>query len=306
MSFVQHPLDEVEEVPPRSSSIRNWSLTSATPTTSSASSHTLPRSHHTANTSVDLNISHNSLRPSSHGSTTSGFRHSLYTAPETRQNLVKLASPGFNIDDYLSSDDDDFTEPRRPRGEGEEHLLFNDTGYGIDGALLPGLIDAAPAPEIRLHNPRHSMSYPTQSLRQAYSSPYLGAAALRRRKYILDTAFDVDSSEDGYSSDEGDDWLLSTVPLAPNQRQASRLSAQSKLHSGHARFGSHVGDAVIEEERFEKVDITTAIRLRKEAKAQKRALALVQSRYNLHKRNKGKALAHNSEPDDEGCAADVE
>ena len=48
----------------------------------------------------------------------------------------------FNMDDYISSDDDENESdgPRRPRGEGEEELLFRDTGYGI--MQLPGLFDS--------------------------------------------------------------------------------------------------------------------------------------------------------------------
>jgi hypothetical protein len=54
---------------------------------------------------------------------------------------VTTRSRNFNIDDYISSDDESFTTPDRkprPTAEGEEDLLFK-TGYGITGAALPGL-----------------------------------------------------------------------------------------------------------------------------------------------------------------------
>ena len=50
-------------------------------------------------------------------------------------------SKNFNIDDYISSDDDSFTtetKRTRPTAQGEEDLLFK-PGYGITGAALPGL-----------------------------------------------------------------------------------------------------------------------------------------------------------------------
>lgn len=52
-------------------------------------------------------------------------------------------STGFNIDDYVSSDDDSFitTTKKRPTAEGEEELLFKGS-YGATGAELPGLLES--------------------------------------------------------------------------------------------------------------------------------------------------------------------
>jgi hypothetical protein len=62
-----------------------------------------------------------------------------------------LAADTFNIDDYLSSDAESLTavvsgttnsiKSRRPTAEGEEELLFNESGYGAAGMQLPGLAD---------------------------------------------------------------------------------------------------------------------------------------------------------------------
>lgn len=54
---------------------------------------------------------------------------------------VTTRSKNFNIDDYVSSDDESFTtatKGTRPTAEGEEDLLFK-VGYGITGGALPGL-----------------------------------------------------------------------------------------------------------------------------------------------------------------------
>lgn len=54
---------------------------------------------------------------------------------------VTSRSKNFNIDDYVSSDEESFTtatKGARPTAEGEEDLLFK-VGYGISGAALPGL-----------------------------------------------------------------------------------------------------------------------------------------------------------------------
>jgi len=318
-SLPRPPFDELEDIPPRSSSIRNWSMTSATPTTSSTSSHTFARSAHTANTSVDLSNAYPSGRPSSRSSANSGHgRQSFYTAREVSASPHKVTSPGFNIDDYLSSDDDSFTAPDRPRAAGEEHLLFKVDGYGMSASQLPGLLDgmSAPAPEIRSHRPRSCASLPAENLRQAFSYPKTSGRGVRQRKYAIhpnvadDDYYDNDLSET-LSADGGDDALLATIPglfsgagHQDGRRHTRRISALGG-HRGHGRYDS-VSDQVIEEERLEKVDIATAVRMRKEAKAKKRAL-LMPDRHRgespYRAAAKGKAVARETgDPDD----ADVE
>jgi hypothetical protein len=63
----------------------------------------------------------------------------------------QISADMFNIDDYLSSDAESLTavatgtthstKSRRPTAEGEEELLFNESGYGAAGMQLPGLAD---------------------------------------------------------------------------------------------------------------------------------------------------------------------
>jgi hypothetical protein len=167
-------------------------------------------------------------------------------------------SNNFNIDDYVSSDDDSFTEPRRPRGEGEEQLLFSDSGYGMCGFQLPGLPDAPPkagSPKTRqmLQHARSSISLPP-----IYDHGSFGPAGGRR--FILDTAAD---------SEDDDTPCNSPITASPMRglRGTKRLSAICGSPARHRAY-SH---EVIEEERTGKVDVAAAVRLRKETKARKRA-----------------------------------
>jgi len=286
--------DELDEVPIRTSSLRHWSMTSATPTMSSSSSNPFPRPHsrQTANTSVDLTNTLPSIFNSSRSSVNSSgpYQQSHCVVPDADTSPVKPRTPGFNIDDYLSSDDDSFTSPRRPRGEGEETLLFNPTGYGFGGTQLPGLEDslAAPAPEVpnRSRSPRSSVSLPAGHLRQAYASPppagpqYSPARHSRARKYIIDASLDYEPEDDRYyyySTDAAaaEDFLARILPGQPPDRRAlKRLSALGSAYQQHPHLQAlGLGDDVIEEERHEKIDVAEAVRLRKEVKAMKRMMA---------------------------------
>ncbi|POS78385.1 hypothetical protein DHEL01_v203214 [Diaporthe helianthi] len=83
---------------------------------------------HTANTSLGSKSAESFM-------TATNGQHGSDWSPATNR------SKNFNIDDYVSSDDDSFTTPEkkaRPTAEGEEDLLFK-VGYGISGAALPGL-----------------------------------------------------------------------------------------------------------------------------------------------------------------------
>ncbi|KAK4217857.1 hypothetical protein QBC37DRAFT_259734, partial [Rhypophila decipiens] len=130
-------------------SLRASSVSSATATVSDTSSNPFQRPHsrHTVNTSVDLSAQ----------SPKAGSRASLHTPPPppvidattsalaTDLDTTIVSSPDsndFNIDDYVSSDDDSIAGSRHPLGDGEEDLLFNDSGYGAGGMQLPGLFDS--------------------------------------------------------------------------------------------------------------------------------------------------------------------
>ncbi len=326
--------DEIDEVPMRTSSLRNWSMTSASPTLSSTSSNPFAssQSRHTPNTSVDLSRALSSVFASSRSSLNSGlYQQSYCTAPETHmQSPAKPQTTGFNMDDYLSSDDDSFIEPRRSRGEGEKDLLFKDYGYGFEGAQLPGLEDslAAPAPIVRKRSPRSSMSLPSGDLRLAYSSnpPTAGrpftpdryARSTTARRYIVDPSLGYHENSDRFYATDADDFLSRLLPTAPGQLQDRRPKTSSgaarrisALGSAYSHLGFSVGDEVIEEERLEKIDVATAVRMRKEAKAHNRAMAMVKRR-NMNPvvaKGKGKGkegLRVARDFDDEACHADVE
>lgn len=128
------PLEADEQSTVQSGSVRNWSLSEASrsDTTghsnvfSAASGRSLSR--HTANTSLDSKSAESFI-------TASNGQHGSDWSPVTNR------SKNFNIDDYVSSDDESFTtetKRTRPTAQGEEELLFKG-GYGITGAALPGL-----------------------------------------------------------------------------------------------------------------------------------------------------------------------
>lgn len=134
LGFLSSPLEADEQSTIQSGSIRNWSLSEASRSDTTGHSNVFSsasgrsQSRHTANTSFD-----------------SKSAESFMTASNGQQGSdwspVSNRSKNFNIDDYVSSDDDSFTIPEkkaRPTAEGEEDLLFK-TGYGITGAALPGL-----------------------------------------------------------------------------------------------------------------------------------------------------------------------
>lgn len=150
-------IDE-QNVPDRSGTSHDWNRAVSSNGSTSSSSNIYsggsgrPASRHTKATSIDSTHQPLSSRKSEDSFlSTSHDQHGTSTSwsPTTTR------STGFNIDDYISSDDEPFpTEKRRgrPAGEGEEELLFKG-GYGINGAL-PGLLEpiddgACPAPVVR-------------------------------------------------------------------------------------------------------------------------------------------------------------
>ncbi|KAJ2898911.1 hypothetical protein MKZ38_003595 [Zalerion maritima] len=146
-------LDEIiyEQLPNKKSEVRQWSISSTTtpPTTVSSAASMRPQSGHTPSTSLDAGqkpqymsgIAHKKL-PSLNMSAANGRPYSVASASVHMPHSPLSAITNFNIDDYISSDDDE-SDPQglwRPRGEGEEELLFSDVGYG--SMQLPGLLDS--------------------------------------------------------------------------------------------------------------------------------------------------------------------
>jgi len=259
---MNRPDDIYDHVPMRTSSLRHWSLTSTAPTTSSLSSNPFarPQSSHTTSTSVDL-AKFSAIMTSSRSSMDSrmGGLGSSYAAVDSRLHSP-LTSAGvhaggsFNIDDYLSSDDDIdadsvVTSPRK-KGDAEEALLFCDNGYGSGGLQLPGLFDAIP--EVPSDGPP---SRNPLDLRRSHGS--LSRFSQRTSLETKSFAPGYDYDDEELQSEDGDDD--GRMDLAPGKRGMKRISALGTMYSR------------IEEENTEKVDVRTAIRLRKEAKAKKRA-----------------------------------
>lgn len=267
----------------RSSSLRNWSISSTTPTTSDTSTSSnpfqRPVSRHTAQTSVDLgppftknpNVSYDSLHPTS------------IIHPSPSPSPLPPTSATFNMDDYLSSDDDSL-EPQRPRGEGEEELLFSSQGYG-GGFHLPGLSDAlATTPPLQpspkddfMTRLRSSASLPLGYCDRVYADPLSPRAPTARRgRFILDTA--ADSEEDEEEDEDGfGGYTVSAGGLYPPMRRGMRrLSA--------------LGDMRHEDTIAEEVSVRDLVRMRKEAKARKRALGGNTLRSNRRENWKGKGV----------------
>ncbi|GKT47448.1 uncharacterized protein ColSpa_07629 [Colletotrichum spaethianum] len=174
-----------------------------------------------------------------------------------------MANPGtdFNMDDYLSSDDDvdaDSFITTRVRNSGhmdghEEALLFSDTGYGEGGLQLPGLFDSLsniPDPDTtspERPNLRYSLSSPSRFARRMSLDPWIEAP--------------ISPLEEG--GEEEDDLLdiPTRADLALGRRGTRRISALGTMYQS------------IEEEKEDKADLWTAVRMRKEAKARQRAMA---------------------------------
>lgn len=135
----------------------NGSTTSSTNLYSGGSSGR-PASRHTKATSVDSTNGPPSSRKSEDSflsSQSRGQQSGTGWSPTTTR------STGFNIDDYISSDEESFTTEktrRRPTADGEEELLFKNAFNGA----LPGLLESAedgacPAPVVRMRRSRSNV-----------------------------------------------------------------------------------------------------------------------------------------------------
>ncbi|KAJ9138812.1 hypothetical protein NKR23_g8177 [Pleurostoma richardsiae] len=266
-----------EHVPMRTSSAhhRSSSSVSGTGSTTSSNPFARPPSRHTADTSVDSRQGLSNAISSSQSSLGSPGR-------KPRSHPTK--SVAFNIDDQLSSDDDDDTSPRRPRGEGEEELLFKE-GFGLDGAELPGLGDgfggAVPPPSLSAAQNVHRPRSPSNS-RAGTPFPSQHLQRPQQRRYILDTAADDPDSD-------SEDSFYGEAAGSSSRRSVNRLSAIGSLH-GHNTDDLIAAGGLLEEEReVDKVDFFAAARMRKEAKMRMRAVASEQRR-----REKGKEVVSES------------
>ncbi|KAH8202550.1 hypothetical protein TruAng_003261 [Truncatella angustata] len=288
------PLTRVgpDEIPDRTSSMRHWSIDS-TSATSLSSNPFRPQSRHTANTSIDLspfprkaNFSHDSLSAISHRTSSRDNRlqppASIWSMPSPPKHSHKAQpSTTFNPDGNLSSDDDS-ASPRNPRGEGEEHLLFKDLGFAFSGFGLPGLngsIDSGAPRYVPASPPRFAPQRPFRAkevhdqddfLMEKYRALLAASKqdtqphAPRHHKPAYHFG-DSDSSEAEdplhmLQEDDSDDEMSFDIPMSRHPKQQSYRPY---------RYAS--SEQVIEEEKeLEKVDLTTAMRLRKEEMMRKR------------------------------------
>ncbi|ROW05584.1 hypothetical protein VSDG_00168 [Cytospora chrysosperma] len=328
LGLLSSPLETDERAPERPSSTHNGTASEASKSESAGSSNVYsvssgrPYSRHTASTSLDSTSHALSIRKSEESSlsASNGQRGtSTCWSPET-------LSTGFNIDDYVSSDDDSFTIARkgpRPSAEGEEDLLFK-PGYGITGVALPGLEEleedsaypAFPCRPIRSNSlssdgsaaiaagpvdNRINMArdIPTP-LRQVQSDPEMevyggtfGRNSMRNR--FRDSEISALAGEDPNmpSAVDFDDFfrpLIGTTTVgsengayeegpAPD-RGLMRLSALGHPIDRSVGPDPRPAKSAAEMIREEKgrIDIATAVRVRKEEKARRRAEGLRDSR----------------------------
>ncbi|ROT41843.1 hypothetical protein SODALDRAFT_326030 [Sodiomyces alkalinus F11] len=207
----------------------------------------------------------------------------------------------FHIDGYLDSESDvnsdSVTGGGRARGECEGPLLFRDTWYGMGGLQLPGLFDAIPTVPTKSRSrddqgPRHSQqmrssSTPPPVPRRARSAAmagtfrgvdrglsWTGTGTSTCHDYSEDeeierkghTYSSYERDEDATFSDSGSSVYEPSVPVdVPLARKGSvrRLSAIGGVYDA--------ASVASQEHGWERVDVRTAVRLRKEAKAKLRA-----------------------------------
>ncbi|KAK1989301.1 hypothetical protein LZ30DRAFT_233952 [Colletotrichum cereale] len=258
-----------EHAPLRRSSSHRWSMSSATSIMSSTSSFLRTHSRHTTTSSIDLatttkNDSHTSLHNET-GDFTS-FCTALESALSSPLDLANSRAD-FNIDDYLSSDDDvdaDSFITTRVResthiGGNEEELLFSDNGYGQQGLQLPGLFDSMstitdPSTTSPEHSrKRQSLSNLNRFVRRPSSDPWAEAPITP-----------VEEEEEEGEKDEDNDSLYDMPiksDLALGRRGTRRISALGTMYQSTEAKGEE-----------EKADMWTAVRMRKKTKAWQRAM----------------------------------
>ncbi len=230
-------------------------MTSASPTLSSTSSNPFAssQSRHTPNTSVDLSRALSSVFASSRSSLNSGlYQQSYCTAPETHmQSPAKPQTTGFNMDDYLSSDDDSFIEPRRSRGGRRERPPLQGTTATASRAR------SSPVSKTRLRRQHPSSGSavhapacrsPSGDLRLAYSSnpPTAGrpftpdryARSTTARRYIVDPSLGYHENSDRFYATDADDFL--SRPPPDGSGPAPRPAAQDEQRCGAAHLGPRV------------------------------------------------------------------
>ncbi|ROW09705.1 hypothetical protein VMCG_02456 [Cytospora schulzeri] len=332
IGLLSSPLEADEQVPERPSSTHNGSTSEASKSESTGSSNVYsmnsdrPHSRHTASTSLDSTQAF-SIRKSEENSISVSKGQPATSSSWSPETL----STAFNIDDYVSSDDESFTTARkrtRPSAEGEEDLLFK-PGYGITGVALPGLEEIEEDTVYPTHHYRSSRSSSVSSdgsaaiaagpvdnrfsmardipmpLRQVRSDPEMelyggtfGRSSMRN--YFRDSEMSASAGEErGMPFAAGfDDYFLplsiTTTANSENGVHDDVLASNLRLSAlGHPQDGDVGTDSGAVNSAAEmirekgRVDIATAIRIRKEEKARKRAEGLRHSREKRMTRTSG-------------------
>lgn len=321
-------LDIEDLIPERSASRRKWSMDSTTATlSSSASNSQRPQSRHTANTSVDMMPYVKGANPSLETLDSPTYQTALESQSRISQYLAADSthdgrpSSEFNIDDYLSSDDD-WASPKLPRGSGEEDLVFSNSGYGVGGVELPGLsgpldFTAQRPTAYHLPNrgaPRHrqedSLHFPgfsskAKELRisgvggpfaESWDDPIARYSNARPSKGGAPARNGTAYSEPEDEGDDTEEELCFDIPMK------RREPAQFPLPRNDHRTGRR--DVIEEEKDTEEDDFSNVYRLRKESKSQERPRALPGRKRS--ETVKGKEIAHRNLVVTGGSDADIE
>ncbi|EFQ30603.1 hypothetical protein CGRA01v4_12618 [Colletotrichum graminicola] len=259
--------ETLEHFSMRKSSLRQWSMSSSSPTTSSTSSFQRTHSRRTTTTSIDL-ATKSSLRNDSQTSLhseTGDFAAYCAALENALSAPMDLANPetSFNMDDYLSSEDDvdadSFITTREREsvhiGGNEEELLFSVEGYGEQGFQLPGLFDTiskipdSSATSLEHSNKRFTLSNPSWFARRAsldsWAEAPISPVKEEKGKEDDDSLFDIPIRSD----------------LALGPRGTRRISALGTMYQ--STYANREED---------KADVWMAVRMRKEAKARQRVV----------------------------------
>ncbi|TLS27740.1 hypothetical protein PpBr36_01200 [Pyricularia pennisetigena] len=311
-------LEDISEfVPERTSSIRRWSMGSDTLSTSSLGScvHTpRPQSVLTPETSIDLSfqgmkksVSKASIHPprsrgSIYSTNAQGILEIVQDIPANHGNDHR---EDFNIDDYVSSDDDSFVAPRHPRVQDGENLLFRDGGYGV--SQLPGLshsyatTEPASAPVVRGRAPPVSMSNHSLERSSSKKSPRLPGRSLDSIASVYSTRKSISKSHSRFRrpsmevDDSSDGEIDSLRDRHGRPRESRQQSPSHKGQNGLRRLSvtavkydnksnieiiqatrTCVCGAYADEPKPEKPKSFAAARRRKQEKIRERTMQLAQ------------------------------
>ncbi|KUI56874.1 hypothetical protein VP1G_04156 [Cytospora mali] len=320
------PLEVDEQISARPSKICGWSASEISKSESTVSSNVFsassgrPYSRHTTCTSLDSTSHALSTRKSEESLSASNGQRGASSgwSPATTR------STAFNIDDYVSSDDDSFTTARKGTqitAEGEEDLLFK-PGYGITGVALPGLEEIeedAVYPAISCRSNRSNSVSSDGSvaiaaspidnrfsmardipmpLRHVRSDPEVefygtfGRCSMRDHFKESETSTSAGDERNMPSAVDFEDYfrppptrtgtesgvLDEMYALSRGLTRLSALGSPNDRNVGGSDGGPARSVAETVKEEKAKVDIATAIRLRKEEKARRRAEGLRNSR----------------------------